>query len=73
MHLHHLFTRFIYEYLIHDDRLPFPSILSPHQAYSHPKAGVCVYQRPTDESHGYFDVQVGDITYVLENEWSMCP
>lgn len=66
MKMHHRFTRTIYEYLLNDDRLPFPSILSPCQAYSHPKAGVSIYVRPTDERNGYIDVQVGDITYVLE-------
>lgn len=77
MHVHHRFTRVVYEYLLNDDRLPFPSILSPHQAYSHPEAGVCVYLRSTSESngesYGYFDVQISDITYVLEYAGGMCP
>ncbi len=73
MQLYHRFTRLIYEYLLHDDRLPFPSILSPHLPYSHPNAGVWIYSRPTSANDGYFDVQVGDITYVMQNEFSMCP
>lgn len=73
MQLHHQFTRIIYEFMLNDDHLPFPSILSPHQAYSHPKAGVCIFWRPTDKRRGYFDVQVGDITYVLEYYSCMCP
>ncbi len=73
MQLHHWFTRLLYECLLHDDHLPFPSILSPHQAYSRPKAGVCIYKRPTVKGHGYIDVQVGDITYVLKYDGCMCP
>ncbi len=73
MQVHHRFTRLIYEYMLYNDHLPFPSILPPHQPYSHPKAGVCIYERPIDEYDGFFGVQVGDITYVLEYKWSMCP
>ncbi len=58
--------------MINDDGLLFPSILSPNQAYSHPEAGVCMYLRPMDEWSGYFDIQVGNITYVLEYSGSMC-
>ncbi len=67
------FTRTIYEYLLNDDQLPFSSIFSPNQAYSHPKADVCIYMRPTATFIGYIDVQVGNITYVLNYIGGMCP
>ncbi len=72
MQLHHQFTRIIYEYLLNDDHLPFPSVLSPHEAYSLPKAGVCMYVRPMTKMTGYLDIQVGNITYVLKYSWGMC-
>ncbi len=72
MQVHHRFTRAVYGYLLADVRLPFPSILSPHQAYSHPHAGVNIYLRPTNEYGGYFDAKIGDVTYVLEYRHSMC-
>lgn len=70
--LYHQFTRIIYEWLLNDDILPFTSVLSPHQAYSHLQAAVCIYSRPIEEWHGFFDVQVGDITYVLEYDCGVC-
>ncbi len=73
MQLHHYFTHIIYEYLLNDDCFPFPSILSPHQVYSHPKAGVCVYVQPMGHTFGYLDVQIGDVTYVLEYDCGMSP
>lgn len=65
----HLITRIIYEYLLHNAHLPFPSILSPHLQFSHPKSGVCAYRRPFTDLHGYLDIQIGEITYVLEYNW----
>lgn len=71
-HFHHVLTRIVYEYLLQDDRVPAPSIFSPLQPYSHPKADVCVCRR----GHGmasYVDVKIGDITYVFEQGYGMCP
>lgn len=70
---YHLFTRIIYEYLLHDFHLPFTSTLSPHHAYSHPKAGMCAYRRPINDDEGYLDIQIDDITYVLDYYGGTCP
>ncbi len=73
LQLHHLFTRLIYEYLFHDNQLPFPPVLSPHQQYAHPKANVCIYQRPSSDFRGYVDIQVGSLTYVLGYGFGLRP
>lgn len=70
---YHLFTHVIYEYLLHDVHLPFTSVLSPHHTYSHPKAGVCTYRQPISDDEGYLDVQIGEITYVLDYYGGTCP
>lgn len=69
-HMHHLFTRAIYECLLEDDRVPAPSSLSRLLPYSHPKAGVSVYRRLGGQE--YIDVEIGDITYVLGEHFCTC-
>ncbi len=41
-HVHHLLTRVMHETLLHNDRIPAPSFLSPFNSYSHPGDAVCV-------------------------------
>lgn len=72
-HIRHLLTRLVYGILLLDDRIPAPSILSPFQPYSHPKAGVCVYRRKRQDSQDYVDVKIGELTYVFERGFCMSP
>lgn len=56
-----------------DDYTPYSSIISPHQVYFYPKAGVCIYVKPIGQMFGYLDVQIGDLMYVLEYDCGISP
>lgn len=75
-HAQRLLTRIVYEILLGDDRVPAPSIFSPLQPYSQPKAEVCVCRRYGDANmDGCIDIniKIGEITYVFRQVLCMCP